>query len=161
MPTDWRAALLKQARSDFEMFEFLRLYKQPFCHQLHFLQMAAEKLGKGFATAPGSPQPPKVHRAFVGFLRLVRGSPQLRRACNCGAGQLDAYIAALLPLARIIEDLAPSNASDGPNPEYLWQERNSITAPVDYGFAQLELNTRGMINMLKFLKRCFDIIEEL
>ena len=51
MPMDWRTALLKQAHSDFEMLEFLRLYKQPFCHQLHFLQMATEKLGKEFATA--------------------------------------------------------------------------------------------------------------
>ena len=160
MPMDWRAALLKQARSDFEMLNFLRLHKQPLCHHLHFLQMATEKLGKGFATAPGGSQPPKVHRAFVGFLRLVRGSPQLRRACNCGVGQLDAYIAALLPLARIIEDLAPSNASDGPNPEYPWQEQSNITAPVDYAFTQLEFDTRGMINMLKFLERCFEIMKE-
>ena len=102
---DWRDALLVQARSDFEMLSFLRLHNAPFCHQLHFLQMATEKLGKGFATAPGGGQPVKVHRAFVGFVRSVKSSVQLRQACRCGPGQIDAYIAALLPLARQIEDL--------------------------------------------------------
>ncbi len=160
MPTDWRSALLVQARSDFEMLVFLRRHQQPFCHQLHFLQMATEKLGKGFATAPGGSQPPKVHRAFVGFLRSVRGNLQLRRACNCGAGQLDAYIAALLPLARLIEDLAPSNASDGPNPEYPWREQKRIVAPADYDFKSLQFDERRMVNMLKFLERCFQIVEQ-
>ena len=120
MPMDWRSALLVQAHSDFEMLNFLRVYNAPFCHQLHFLQMATEKLGKGFAPAPDGGQPVKVHRAFVGFLRSVKGSVQLRQACDCGPGQINSYITALLPLARQIEDLAPSNANDGPNPEYPW-----------------------------------------
>ena len=158
MPKDWRSALLVQARSDFEMLYFLRFHNAPFCHQLHFLQMATEKLGKGFATAPGGPQPLKVHRAFVGFLRSVKGSVQLRQACHCGSGQIDAYIAALLPLAKQIEDLAPSNAGTGPNPEYPWQERTGVIAPAEYLFASLEFDVRGMINMLKFLERCFQII---
>ncbi len=60
MPMDWRSALMVQARSDFEMLNFLRFHNAPFCHQLHFLQMATEKLGKAFATAPGGGQPIKV-----------------------------------------------------------------------------------------------------
>ena len=155
---DWRDALLVQARSNFEMLSFLRLHNAPFCHQLHFLQMATEKLGKGFATAPGGGQPVKVHRAFVGFIRSVKSSVQLRQACHCGPGQIDAYIAALLPLARQIEDLAPSNANDGPNPEYPWQGSREIVAPAEYLFTSLEFDVRGMINMLKFLERCFQIV---
>ena len=158
MPMDWRDALLVQARSDFEMLGFLRLHNAPFCHQLHFLQMATEKLGKGFATAPGGGQPVKVHRAFVGFLRSVKSNVQLRQACRCGPGQIDAYISALLPLARQIEDLAPSNANDGPNPEYPWQGRREIVAPAEHLFASLEFDVRGMVNMLKFLERCFQSI---
>lgn len=158
MPMDWRDALLVQARSDFEMLQLLRRHRAPFCHQLHFLQMATEKLGKGFATAPGGPQPPKVHRAFVGFLRSVRSSVQLRQACNCGPGQIDAYINSLLPQARLIEDLAPSIANDGPNPEYPWWEPGGVIAPADHAFSNLEFNVRGMVNMLKFLDRCFQII---
>lgn len=158
MPMDWRDALLVQARSDFEMLQFLRSHQAPFCHQLHFLQMATEKLGKGFATAPGGPQPPKVHRAFVGFLRSVRSSDQLRQACQCGPSQVDAYIASLLPQARLIEDLAPSIANDGPNPEYPWQVPGGVVAPTDHQFLNLQFDGRGMVNMLKFLDRCFQII---
>jgi len=31
---------------------------------------------------------------------------------------------------------------------------------VDYAFSSLEFNLRGMLNMLKFLERCFQIIKE-
>ena len=48
-----------------------------------------------------------------------------------------------------IEDLAPSNASDGPNPEYPWQGRYGISAPAEHLFASLEFDVRGMVNLLK------------
>jgi len=54
--------------------------------------------------------------------------------------------------------LAPSNASDGPNPEYPWQGRYGIIAPAEHLFAGLEFDVRGMVNLLKFLERCFQII---
>ena len=158
MPMDWRDALLVQARSDFEMLQFLRRHAAPFCYQLHFLQMATEKLGKGFATASGGLQPSKVHRAFVGFLCSVRSSARLRQACQCGPGQIDAYVGPLMPQARLIEDLAPSIANDGPNPECPWRQPLGVTAPVDYQFLNLQFDGRGMVNMLKFLDRCFQII---
>ena len=155
---DWRTALLKQARSDYELLNFLRLGDAPLCHQLHYLQMATEKLAKGFTTPRGGPPPPRVHRAFVRFVQSVRGDPQLQRACNCGPGQVDAYIASLLPLARLIEDLAPAVANNGPNPEYPWPTPDGVTAPVGYPFPALQFNSRNLINMLTFLDRCFQII---
>ncbi len=50
------------------------------------------------------------------------------------------------------------NANNGPNPEYPWQGQDEVIAPADYAFANLEFNVRGMLNMLKFLERCFQII---
>jgi hypothetical protein len=158
MPTDWRTALLDQARSDYELLQLLIRENVPLCHQLHYLQMTTEKLAKGFSTLPGGPQPPKVHRAFVTLLRSAKGNRQLRQACNCGPGQIEAYIASLLPLARLIEDLAPANANDGPNPEYPWREPAGVVAPAVYSFPSLQLKSRGMINMLRFLERCFQIV---
>ena len=155
---DWRTALFEQAHSDYEILQLLSRENAAFCHQLHYLQMATEKLAKGFATPPGGPQPPKVHRAFVNFMRSVRGNRQLRQACNCGPGQIEAYITSLLPLARLIEDLAPTNANDGPNPEYPWQEPGTVIAPVSHLFPSLRFTGKSMLNMLKFLDRCFQII---
>ncbi len=63
-----------------------------------------------------------------------------------------------MPLARLIKDLAPANANEGPNPEYPWQTPLEVVAPVDYFFSNLQFNSRSMINMLKFPERCFQII---
>ena len=155
---DWRTALFEQAHSDYETLELLSREGAAFCHQLHYLQMATEKLAKGFSTPPGGPQPLKVHRAFVNLLRSVKSNRQLRQACFCGPGQVEAYVASLLPLARLIEDLAPANAGEGPNAEYPWQGPGTMVTPVGYRFPELQFTRRNMLNMLKFLDRCFQII---
>ena len=155
---DWRTALFQQARSDYEMVNLLSRNNAPLCHQLHFLQMATEKLAKGFQTLPNGPQPPKVHRAFVGLMQLVRNDAYLQRACNCAPRQVNVYIASLLPVARLIEDLAPALSNDGPNPEYPWQVPGDVVAPVNYPFPTLQFDGRGMVNMRKFLDRFFQMI---
>ena len=72
MAMDWRTAYFQQARSDYDML--LRLLKEenvPECQRLHYLQMATEKLAKGFLTQPGGPRYPKVHDAFVRFVKSL------------------------------------------------------------------------------------------
>lgn len=39
-------AFLRQARSDFAVYRQLPALRVPRCHELHYLQMAAEKLAK-------------------------------------------------------------------------------------------------------------------
>ena len=63
-----------------------------------------------------------------------------------------------MPLARLIEDLTPTNANDGPNPEYPWQEPSTVIAPASHLFPSLRFTGKSMLNMLKFLDRCFQII---
>ena len=155
---DWRTALFEQARSDYELVKLLGQAGVPFCHQLHYLQMATEKLAKGFGTPSSGPQPPKVHRAFVRLMQSVKSDPIMRRACNCGPGQIDAYIASLLPAARAIEDLAPAVSNDGPNTEYPWQVPGDVIAPINYPFPTLQFSSRSMVSILTFLDRCFQII---
>ena len=158
MAQDWRTAYFRQAQSDYETLQLLEEVSAPFCQRLHYLQMATEKLAKGFATPPHGPQQPKVHRGYVQFLQQIKRRPELQVLCQCTPRQITPYIDSLLPYARLIEDLAPSNANNGPNPEYPWQGRDEVIAPADYAFANLEFNVRGMLNMLKFLERCFQII---
>ena len=158
MADDWRTAYFRQARSDYETLQLLEEASAPFCQRLHYLQMATEKLAKGFATAPGGLQQPKVHRGYVQFLQQIKRRAELQILCQCSPKQVTPYIDGLLPYARLIEDLAPANANDGPNPEYPWQGPGGVVAPADYAFSNLEFNARGMLNMLKFLDRCFQII---
>jgi hypothetical protein len=121
MPTDWRTSHFLQAQSDYVLFKRLDDPQVPFCHRLHYLQMTTEKMAKGFLTPPGGPRPPRVHDAFVRFIHLVRRTPALRRVCDCGPGQVAAYVDSLLPVAAEIENLAPVGDIDRPNPEYPWE----------------------------------------
>ena len=123
--------------------------------------MTTEKLAKGFAASPGGPQQPKVHRGYRNFIQQIKRRPELHMLLPSGPKQVSNYVDGLLPYAHLIENLAPANASDGPNAEYPWQTPFGVVAPVDYAFTNLEFNVRGMLNMLKFLRRCFDIIKEL
>ena len=118
MAQDWRDAYFRQARSDYETLQLLEEGGASFCRRLHYLQMATEKAAKGFATAPGGPQQPKVHRGYVQFMQQIKRRTELQILCQCGPRQVTPYIDGLLPYARLIEDLAPTNANDGPNPEY-------------------------------------------
>ena len=161
MRQDWQTAFFRQARSDYDTFQLLEQSRASFCQRLHYLQMTTEKLAKGFATAPGGPQPPKQHHGYSQFIQQIKRRPELQRLCPGGPGQVSGYVDGLLPYADLIEKLAPANAGNGPNPEYPWQTPQGVVAPVDYEFSELKFNLRGMINMLKFLQRCFEIIEEI
>lgn len=44
----WARAYARQARSDRDIYEILVKQGAPRCHQVHYLQMAAEKVAKGY-----------------------------------------------------------------------------------------------------------------
>jgi hypothetical protein len=133
---------LVQARSDWGILRLLR--REAVCHQLHYLQMATEKLGKAFFWK-GRGAENLGHAAFSRFVRAIStnrrvadliGFPNIasfRERCNDVSS-----------LAYELERLAPALASDGPNPEYPWPRANPRLAPVEYRFdAWEELNTRN------------------
>lgn len=87
--------------------------------------MSTEKLSKAYLWRSGK-EPPKVHTGFVRFLRalLTRSDPELERIAKIfGFGRaenLDNWVASILPLAYQVQNSAPPEANDGPNPEYPW-----------------------------------------
>ena len=129
----------RQAQSDYDIFELLRKYNVPTCHQLHYLQMATEKIAKAYFWRSGKPPEKLTHRVFVQFLRDLK-SP-------AGAGERIANLLGFkreqdfknwkreaLVLAYELENMAPSLANDGPNPEYPWPSNQPKYAPVTYHF---------------------------
>ena len=139
----------KPARSDFELFEQLRRYGAAECHLLHYLQMSTEKLSKSYLWRKGKTLP-KVHTGFPKFLRalLDRSSNELSRISALlgfrQASQLDQWVTSVLPLAYQIQNLAPSEARDGPNPEYPWPHLQPEYSPIDYSFPLwIELSNTG------------------
>ena len=110
------------------------------CHQLHYLQMVTEKLGKAYFWRSGSP-PPKSHVSLVRFLQALDDRPQSdvkRIAVLLGFGtalNFENWISTVTPLAYALERLAPSLAGDdAENPEYPWPRRALIKAPVSHQF---------------------------
>lgn len=130
----------EQTRSDHAVLLLLRRQGASPCHQLHYLQMVTEKLGKAYFWRTGSP-PRKSHASFVRFLQALddRREPDRTRIAEfLGFGRaqdLENWIPTITPLAYDLERLAPALAGDnGPNPEYPWPRVAPVDAPVFYQF---------------------------
>lgn len=161
MPSTWRTAYFKQARSDYALFKQLILQADvPVCQRLHFLQMTTEKLAKGFQTPKDGLPPERTHYAFANFVQLVKRTPALRRLCDCKEIQVRPFLDSLLPIAVEIEELAPIGDRERPNPEYPWEVRGDVIAPIDYDFKQLDLKSPRMLKMLRLIESCFAYVEE-
>ncbi|MBN1554869.1 MAG: hypothetical protein JXA11_08990 [Phycisphaerae bacterium] len=156
----WREAFARQAKSDYEMYLFLNEKRKPLCHQLHFLQMASEKLAKAWLCPKnGVDRPPSTHNMLIRFLEQAKSIRKIRSACNMRqkGTQYKAYIDGLRPLAQKIESLAPAGSIDKPNPEYPWCSATSVICPVDYSFHDIN-NTMRISKFCRFLKTCIDMI---
>lgn len=134
--TEHQRLFLTQARSNFMVFEILSKDKNvPRSHALHYLQMATELLGKAYAWRNG-PQTKLTHSAVVKFLRSISANPKAQKQLGYG-GQNESWRHLLrksIPLAEMIEDLAPALAGDGPNPEYPWPPNDPTETPVEFEF---------------------------
>lgn len=152
----WAEAYLEQARSDWQLWQLIRDNKQPGCHQLHYLQMSCEKLGKAFLIAGkliSFEQAQSSHLAFKRFLQVASRNPALQRLLEMSSSQFRAHIKTLLPLAEDLERLTPALAQDGPNVEYPWESPDRIVQiPVNYSFPILRvLSEPAGSNLLKIV----------
>jgi len=130
----------EQTKSDHAVLLILRRTGVAACHQLHYLQMVTEKLGKAYFWRSGQPSP-KVHTVFVKFLRALgqTRSPDRQRIADIFQFRrftgFQTWIHSILPLAYELQSLAPALAQDnGPNPEYPWPHLAPRHAPVTFEF---------------------------
>lgn len=138
-----QAVFYRQSVSDWRLFEELRNRPlREMCHELHYLQMATEKLAKAYLWGTRTP-PRQTHASLVQFLRRTATSQRVQVTLRfTDREQFTAMIHAALPLAYLIERAAPDLAGDGPNPEYPWPRNMPETAPVDHDFtAMREIET--------------------
>jgi hypothetical protein len=161
----WPQVFLAQAKSDWQVYEHLKKTQFPSCHALHYLQMATEKLAKAYLLVrPTDVQSVlSTHKALIRFLRDVSRNNRLQNEMGMRAMQLRAHVQQLLPLAYEIENLAPSLAGDGPNPEYPWQDpTGAFHAPATYDFsitnALLEPHGYNLIKLVRAALKKFEIL---
>ncbi|HVS70412.1 MAG TPA: hypothetical protein VHQ47_04070 [Phycisphaerae bacterium] len=139
----WRSAFLRQARSDNAARQHFARVGVEQCHQLHYLQMATEKLAKGMRANDVNRDPPEfTHAAFVNGLRAIRRLPHMwRRLGFKDDAHFAAFINSLLPLAGRVERLAPAFAGKrNPNAEYPWAPASGqhAIAPADFTFPEFD-----------------------
>jgi hypothetical protein len=152
-------AFLRQARSDWQIFCDLRARaNRPACHDLHFLQMATEKLAKAFLWGSHTPTG---HAALVRFLRAVANKRRVSEALQMEPpALLQRRVHGVLPVAYQLERLAPDLAANGPNPEYPWPRELPTIAPADYDFdawtALKSAKGRNLINLIDELLESFE-----
>jgi len=142
----------QQTSADHRVLRLLRRYGFEPCHQLHYLQMVTEKLGKAYFWRTGH-APRKSHASFVRFLQALddrQASDRLRVANLFGFGRaqdFENWIPTITPLAYDLERLAPALAGDnGADPEYPWPRAAPLYTPATHGFAvwaQLTETGRG------------------
>jgi hypothetical protein len=136
---DRQSRWFEQVQSDYEVLLLLRRTGARPCHQLHYLQMVTEKLGKAYFWRTNRP-PRRGHASFVRFLQALDDRPTAevtRIAKLLGFGRpegLESWIPVVAPLAYAIERLAPDLAKDGPNPEYPWPFNAPVSTPATYEF---------------------------
>ncbi len=129
-----------QAQSDLGLFTRLRRTGVAPCHLLHYLQMATEKVSKAYFWRSGNP-PPRSHTGFVRFLRALLGRrppKELGRIAHTLGFRrfedLDNWVVSIQPLAYALQNLAPAEAGNGPNPEYPWPHEAPVHWPAGYTF---------------------------
>ena len=136
---DYQELWWRQARSDHTVLVLLRRHDAAPCHQLHYLQMVTEKLGKAYFWRSGNP-PPRSHAGFVQCLRFLGGVRQSERQQIADAfafrrfEDFQNWIRAVLPLGYALERLAPALAQDGSNPEYPWPQNAPEYVPATFEF---------------------------
>jgi len=164
---DWRIAYAKQAMADLKARDRLLMHSDlPDCQQLHFLQMACEKVCKAYLCGQGTdPQTLQTSHAYIsGPLPLI-ARQQFARQAQQGHADRSWMIAAIRALSRRIELLAPAVKGGGAYPancEYPWQTNDGrIIAPMEYNFQLDLLHEKAGRHLLKVLySACDDLMRE-
>jgi hypothetical protein len=157
----------RQAQADHTLFVQLRSRGAPECHMLHFLQMTTEKLSKAYFWRSGT-APPKTHAGFGRFLKALLDRPsaeldQIALVLDFARRRdLESWVRSVQPLAYALEQMAPAEAGDGPNPEYPWPHMTPTECPIDYTFPlwrQLTEMGQGR-KLLEIVKRSVERFEQ-
>jgi hypothetical protein len=150
---NWKDAFLKQSYSDYDIFQYLQKSqnKIAFCHQLHYLQMATEKFAKAQLCIDDDPPGKMTHFVLVKYLQTIKGRSDIKRRLGFQYKntQFQNLINQVLPIAKKIEELAPSGTNN-PNPEYPWEDvtNHKVISPLEYDFHEFGPQNK---NMPKFI----------
>ena len=162
----WAAAFAAQSRSDWQVYNLLSDdTRVPGCHELHYLQMACEKIAKAYRSRDPRANLEEIctkHVGFANFIGSLLASPSFRVAYRGREAQLRELSRRASVLAREIEKLAPAvdRIASPENAEYPWQSGEDVMTPCKYSFPRLSLlTTAGGRHFLKLVARAIEEFE--
>ncbi len=181
----WAVAFAAQARSDWAVFGLLRELAVPqpdqmdghappmpaavveWCHALHYLQMACEKIAKAYRLRDTAADPDELMRGHVGFPRFIRAfckAPQVKAIYEGQAAHLRSLEKSAFQLAQEVEKLAPAadRTARPDNAEYPWAAGDLAVVPAHYAYPNLSLlRQKGGRAFLKIVGRAMSGFEEI
>ena len=152
---EWRVAFAKQALADLRAREKLLEHPGlPDCQQLHFLQMACEKLCKAHLCGQGvDPEALRSSHAYISGILPIIARQQFAQEARKVHADRTWVIQALRALARKIELLAPAVNDGGRQPancEYPWAGPDGVVrVPADHNFELDLLHEKAGRHLLK------------
>jgi hypothetical protein len=156
----WAAAFAEQSQSDWQVYGRLAADDQiPVCHELHYLQMACEKIAKAYRCRDTTANLEELLKRHVGFAKFMGSflvSPSIKVAYQGRDAQLRQVAKLARALAREIEKLAPAVDRTGSpeNAEYPWEMDDEVISPCHYSYPRLSLlMSPGGRTLLKLLAR--------
>jgi hypothetical protein len=158
---DWRIAYAIQAKADLRAREFLAQSDLPECQQLHFLQMACEKICKAHLCGTGTnPEHLQKSHAYISGALPVIARTQFAANGKNNPSDKSWVIGAVRVLAQKIEDLAPAVHHQGTVPancEYPWLDANGkVIVPVQHKFGINLLKDKAGRTLLSILHKAAD-----
>ncbi len=160
----WSEAFYAQSESDFLVFQKLMRENGSgvvaFCHCLHFLQMATEKLAKSFMCLGQEKASKPTHSAQVKFLQTIANYPSIREKFKARTNRdLSDAVRKNLPFAQMIQDLAPTGNMARLNAEYPWQNlANKIQCPSLFTYS--EFNRTSLVIFANFTEHLLVILKQ-
>lgn len=162
----WASAFALQSQSDWQVYNLLAGESRlPDCHELHYLQMACEKIAKAYRCRDKSADLEDLLKRHVGFAKFISGflaSPGVQEAYRGRGAQLQQLSRVARGLAREIEKLAPAvdRAGTPENAEYPWESGDKVVPPCQYGYPRLSLlTTAGGRTLLKLVDKAIGDFE--
>ena len=160
---DWPRAFARQACSDFAARDRLLEHGDlPQCHQLHYLQMAMEKVAKAHYMARGD-DPGALQRSHGYIAKAIPIIVQDALSRTPG-GKPPWIMRAVRTLALRIERLAPAidaGRSVPSNCEYPWENAaGAVIVPAEHDF-EIDLHQKVAITMMKTVRaRAIELARE-
>ena len=168
----WATAFGAQSLSDFCVFLRLRFLRRTVgdalevCHELHYLQMACEKIAKAYRLKGTAVDIEKEMSGHVAFSQFIEGY-----LITAGYGQRPKYSGRpqsftdfkkrVRRVAEDVEKLAPAVDREvtPSNAEYPWLEGNEIKTPCRYSYPSLHLLQTADPKGVEFLQIVQSAIE--